>query len=228
MRGMHTLSTLSVGVLSLVNVYLVDNSASILFYFKVIAAGILKSPFFQGERPISLNYGAVGVIIAHEFTHTLDDNGRKCDEKGNLHNWWSDEALNRFTNQSQCFVKQYAEIVDPITGLHVSLMAVEGNDITNHICPLIYQLNGRNTLDENIADNGGVRVAFKAFQSRQVQSGVSTRLAGLSKYTPEQLFFISYANVGVFLISSYLTHFLSLFGLDLLCQNATGSAKVLH
>lgn len=85
-----------------------------------IPAGILKSPFFDGERPFSLNYGFIGVVIGHEFTHGLDDQGRQYDEQGNLHNWWTQEAIKRFHNRSECFVQQYGSQVEPITGLHVS------------------------------------------------------------------------------------------------------------
>lgn len=109
-----------------------------------------------------------------KFTHGLDDMGRQFDETGNRHNWWSPEAIKQFTERSQCFVSQYGDQVDSVTGLH---------------------LNGRNSLGENIADNGGLRVSFQAFQARQKKLGASPTLADLPKLNSEQLFFLGFANV---------------------------------
>lgn len=138
-----------------------------------IPAGILKFPFFAANRPYSINYGFIGVIIAHEFTHGLDDRGRKFDELGNLRDWWTQVTTERFHLKSQCFVKQYGSLIEPISGLHV---------------------NGETTLGENIADNGGIHVAYEAFSNRQKNEGKAPQLADLPQYSPEQLFFISWAN----------------------------------
>ena len=92
----------------------------ISFYLTAIPAGILKSPFFDSERPFCLNYGSLGAVIGHQFTHGLDDAGRKYDEKGNLHNLWTSEPTKRFQDRSQCFVDQYGNKVEKTTGQHVS------------------------------------------------------------------------------------------------------------
>lgn len=113
-------------------------------------------------------------LSSFKFTHGLDDAGSQFDEYGNRRNWWSAEAAKRSKEKSQCFVEQYSSIVEPISGMH---------------------LNGRNGLGENIADNGGLREAFHAFQSRQTKSGRSPTLAALPQFTSEQLFFLSFANV---------------------------------
>lgn len=110
----------------------------------------------------------MGAVIGHEITHGFDDEGAQFDDEGNLKNWWSLSTEEHFTNRSQCFVEQYGSINDT----RVNLL-----------------LNGRNTLGENIADNGGIREAFRAFQS----SRRDALLPGLN-YSREQLFFISYAN----------------------------------
>ena len=67
-----------------------------------------------------MNYAAIGSAIGHELTHGLDDQGSQFDEKGNLHNWWTDEAHKRFVERSKCFIDQYGSQVEPLTGLRVS------------------------------------------------------------------------------------------------------------
>ena len=117
-----------------------------------------------------LNYGAIGAVIGHEITHGFDDEGAQFDAQGNLENWWSETTLQHFHNLSQCFIDQYTSILDARVELH---------------------LNGRNTLGENIADNGGVREAFEAYEQLGLQE---PSLPGLQDLTNQQLFFVSYAN----------------------------------
>lgn len=117
-----------------------------------------------------LNYGAMGTVIGHEITHGFDDEGSQYDATGNLKNWWTNSTLEHFQNLSRCFVDQYSAIIDPRVKI---------------------QLNGRNTLGENIADNGGIREAFEAYEGLDLRED---SLPGLESYTNQQLFFISYAN----------------------------------
>lgn len=117
-----------------------------------------------------LNYGAIGTVIGHEITHGFDDEGAQYDATGNLENWWTNGTLAHFQELSQCFVDQYSAITDPRVNI---------------------SLNGRNTLGENIADNGGIREAFEAYQELNLAEDL---LPGLETYTNQQLFFIAYAN----------------------------------
>lgn len=104
-----------------------------------IPAAILKSPFFDKERPTALNYGGIGVIIGHELTHGFDTTGSKFDKDGNIKNWWSQDTLTKFNSRAKCFVTQYGQLVEPQTRMHI---------------------NGQLTVGENIADNGGVCQCF--------------------------------------------------------------------
>uniref|UniRef100_A0A8C5LK65 Phosphate regulating endopeptidase X-linked n=1 Tax=Leptobrachium leishanense TaxID=445787 RepID=A0A8C5LK65_9ANUR len=104
-------------------------------------AGELQKPFFWGaEYPRSLSYGAIGVIVGHEFTHGFDSNGRKYDKDGNLNSWWTSESEERFKEKTKCVVDQYNDYYWKQAGLNVK---------------------GTKTLAENIADNGGMREAFR-------------------------------------------------------------------
>ncbi|KAI2799808.1 NEDD8 protease nep2 [Blomia tropicalis] len=137
-----------------------------------IPVAILRPPFFDANRPMVLNFGGIGAIIGHEITHGFDDQGQQFDKKGNLINWWTDETKLRFTSGAKCFIDQYGSIVDSIAKKN---------------------LNGVNTVGENIADNGGVREAFMAFQERDSHR-MQALVPYLTKFTPEQLFFLSYAS----------------------------------
>ena len=92
----------------------------IILFILAIPAGILKSPNFNVNYPSSINYGNTGVTVGHELTHSLDDEGRQFDEKGNLHSWWNEDAIDRFVNRSECFVQQYSNQTEKLTGLNVS------------------------------------------------------------------------------------------------------------
>lgn len=109
--------------------------------------------------------------MGHELSHQFDDVGAQFDENGNLVNWWSDKTRKNFKSKTECFVKQYEAIIDEDTGL----------------C-----LNGTNTLGENISDNGGIKQAYLAFEAKSKTEKMQ-RLPMVEQYTPEQLFFLSYA-----------------------------------
>ncbi|KAL1482224.1 hypothetical protein MTO96_050348, partial [Rhipicephalus appendiculatus] len=117
--------------------------------------------FYQHGLPSSLNYGSLGSVIGHEITHGFDDEGSQYDADGKLENWWSNQTRTKFTNKAECFVRQYGNITDKMANM---------------------TLNGVNTLGENIADNGGVRMAFKAFTNLMED----VRLEGLTNITSKK------------------------------------------
>lgn len=139
----------------------------------VIPGGILQDPFFQDGLPSYINLGAIGSIIGHEISHGYDDEGAQYDGKGRLVDWWSNDTEDEFNEKKSCFINQYGNIVDP--GMRA-------------------KINGENTVGENIADNGGVRLAF-ATHVRLSEDDYLQLLPGLQDFTPDQLFFISYALV---------------------------------
>ncbi|KAG1679353.1 Neprilysin-11 [Nymphon striatum] len=122
--------------------------------------------------PHALNYGSMGSVIGHEIIHGLDDRGSNFDNVGILRNWWQNETMGNYKKNAKCFQNQYEEIVDPGTNL---------------------KLNGLNTLGENIADNGGVRQAYRAYET-VTRDKPKERLGLLEKFTDKQLFFLSYAH----------------------------------
>ncbi|CAG2168313.1 unnamed protein product [Oppiella nova] len=139
----------------------------------IFPAGILRGMFFNYNNPNYLNFGAIGTVIAHEITHAFDDIGKQFDKNGNNKNWWAKTTDDMFKNRTLCLINQY----------------------NNYVLPDIQRnLNGINTLGENIADNVGVREAFKAYQAYAKLYPKEKMLPGL-KYTPEQLFWITYGNV---------------------------------
>jgi putative endopeptidase len=135
-------------------------------------AGILQPPFYDPDRDAAVNYGAVGAVIGHELTHGFDDQGRKYDAHGNLRDWWTSGDGQAFEQRAACVADQYSSYV------------VAGD---THI-------NGRLTLGENTADNGGLRLALMAYLRSQVGSDSnqppSDRLDG---FTPEQRVFLGWA-----------------------------------
>ncbi|KAE8145058.1 hypothetical protein BDV25DRAFT_165490 [Aspergillus avenaceus] len=142
----------------------------------VFPAGIMQPPAFYGpSAPLYLAYGAFGAVSGHELSHAFDSTGRHYDENGNYTNWWDDKTVEAFEEKAQCFIDQFSDFTVPIEGserLHV---------------------NGRLTLGENIADAGGIRAAFHAWKKHD-EAVPDSHLPGLSKFTKEQLFFISYGN----------------------------------
>lgn len=136
-------------------------------------AGILQGAFFDAERPSYMNFGAIGYVIGHEITHGFDDRGRQFDKDGNDRNWWKPKTDARYRERAQCIIEQYSNYTVPENGLRV---------------------NGMNTQGENIADNGGIKEAFRAYTRWTKDHGKEPRLPGLN-YTPDQLFWISAANI---------------------------------
>lgn len=132
-------------------------------------AGILQPPFFDREMDDAVNFGAIGAVIGHELTHGFDDQGRKFDARGNLSDWWTAEDAREFEKRAECFVRQYAEY--------------EG-------APGV-KLNGRLTLGENVADAGGVRLAYMALLAA-LAGKPAPRIDG---FTARQRFFLGWAQV---------------------------------
>ncbi|CAH2106177.1 unnamed protein product [Euphydryas editha] len=154
---------------AVVNAYYSRNKNQIMF-----PAGILQPPFYHRHFPRSLNFGGIGVVIGHEITHGFDDKGRLFDCEGNLHRWWSDSAIEAFHQHAQCLIDQYGQYVVP----EVSM-----------------KLDGVNTQGENIADNGGVKQAFHAYQHwLRHHDAADETLPGLN-HTHSQLFFLNFAQV---------------------------------
>uniref|UniRef100_A0A4X2MAB0 Membrane metalloendopeptidase like 1 n=1 Tax=Vombatus ursinus TaxID=29139 RepID=A0A4X2MAB0_VOMUR len=154
---------------AVVNAFYSPNRNQIVF-----PAGILQPPFFSKQQLQALNFGGIGMVIGHEITHGFDDNGRNFDKDGNMLDWWSNFSSQHFKEQTKCMVYQYSNYSwDLAGGQHVS---------------------GLGTLGENIADNGGIRQAYKAYIKWVEQEGQEPRLPGLN-LTHEQLFFINFAQV---------------------------------
>lgn len=151
---------------STVNAYYTPTKNQIVF-----PAGILQLPFYDGQNPKGVNYGAMGVVMGHELTHAFDDQGREYDRFGNLNHWWNNDTIAQFKKRAQCIEKQYSNY------------SIDG-----------HKLNGKQTLGENIADNGGLKAAFHAYIDYSRNAKVNLTLPGL-KFNHRQLFFISFAQV---------------------------------
>ncbi|CAL7951565.1 unnamed protein product [Xylocopa violacea] len=135
-------------------------------------AGILQGAFFSNDRPRYMNYGAIGFVIGHEITHGFDDQGRQFDKDGNLVDWWAPQTKEKYLERAECIIHQYGNYTVEEVGLN---------------------LNGINTQGENIADNGGIKEAYLAYQEWIKRNHAEPKLPGLP-YSPEQLFWISAAN----------------------------------
>jgi len=136
-------------------------------------AGILQPPFYGKAMDDAVNYGAIGVVIGHELTHGFDDRGRKFDPDGNLKDWWTPEDAKAFEERASCTADEYS-----------SFVAVK--DDKGEV-----KLNGRLTLGENTADNGGLKLAYMALTNIIG----STPVKPLDGYTPQQRFFIAYGQI---------------------------------
>lgn len=132
-------------------------------------AGILQPPFYDNAMDDAVNYGAIGAVIGHELTHGFDDQGRQYDGDGNLRDWWSSQDAQAFEQRAACFVNQYSAY-SPVEGVN---------------------LNGRLTLGENTADNGGLRIAYMALMDTLQERPAEPR----DGFTPEQRFFLGWAQV---------------------------------
>src|SRR5213079_1370028 len=126
----------------------------------VFPAGILQFPFFDKDADDAINYGGIGMVIGHEMTHLFDDQGRQYDASGNLRDWWTKQDAERFKTKTQTVINQY-----------------NGYSVLDNL-----HLNGRLTLGENLADLGGITLAYQAFKlTKQGQS--TTKIDG---FTPDQ------------------------------------------
>ena len=132
-------------------------------------AGILQPPFFDNRMDAAVNYGAIGSVMGHELTHGFDDQGRQFDGQGNLHNWWTPEDAAEFEKRAECFIKEYSAFT-PVDDVH---------------------LNGKLTLGENTADNGGVHLSFMALM-KSLEGKPQPKIDG---FTPQQRFFLGYSQV---------------------------------
>lgn len=132
-------------------------------------AAILQPPFFNMEADDAANYGAIGVVIGHEMTHGFDDQGRQFDKDGNLTDWWAQGDADRFKERAQVMVDFFNKI-EVLPGL---------------------QANGELTLGENLADHGGLNVAYLAFQNATKDAPLGV----VDGFTPEQRFFLAYATL---------------------------------
>jgi putative endopeptidase len=132
-------------------------------------AGILQPPFFDAKLDDAVNYGGIGAVIGHELTHGFDDSGRRFDGEGNLRDWWTPQDAKAFEQRAQCFVDQYGGYI--ATG-----------DV---------HLNGKLTLGENVADNGGLRIAYMALMDALEEK----RTGKIEGFTPEQRFFLGWGQV---------------------------------
>ena len=135
----------------------------------VFPAGILQPPFFDPRLDDAVNYGATGGTIAHEITHGFDDQGRKFDAEGNLKEWWTKEDEEKFMSRAKKVVDLYGSF-EVLPGLKV---------------------NGELTLGENIADLGGVSIAFEALERRLSRNPEMRKK--IDGFTPEQRFFMGWA-----------------------------------
>ena len=132
-------------------------------------AGILQYPFFDPKADEAFNYGAIGVVIGHEMTHGFDDQGRQFDDKGYMHDWWTASDAEGFNERADLYDRFFSAI-EVLPGLNA---------------------NGRLTLGENLADHGGLQVAFAAFKNATAAKPLKNK----DGFTPEQRFFLAYAGV---------------------------------
>ncbi|MGA7522530.1 MAG: M13 family metallopeptidase [Acidobacteriaceae bacterium] len=137
-------------------------------------AGILQPAFYDKNATHATNYGHIGAIVGHELTHGFDDEGAKFDAHGNLHNWWTPEDEKKFNDRTGCIANEYSQFT-----------AV--GDL---------KVNGKLTLGENTADNGGLRLALMALMAREAMGGAAVETAEAKsegKFTPVQQLFLGYA-----------------------------------
>lgn len=136
----------------------------------VFPAAILQPPFFYPHGDDAVNFGAIGMVIGHEMTHGFDDQGRQYARDGNLRDWWTEEDSRRFEERAEVLVEQY----------------------NNYVMLDTLTINGRLSLGENIADLGGLTIAYHALLNKLERDGRPEKIDG---FTPEQRFFISYAQI---------------------------------
>ena len=151
-----------------VNAYYSPNYNEIVF-----PAGILQPPFFDPKLDDAVNFGGIGLVIGHELTHGFDDQGRKFDPQGNYHDWWTKQDGEEFDKRVSCVANEYSNFI-----------AID--DV---------KLNGRLTLGENTADNGGARIALAALEQMIADDKTGKEGQKIDGYTPEQRFFLGFGRV---------------------------------
>ena len=139
----------------------------------VFPAGILQPPFFDKTIDDSVNFGSIGAVIGHELTHGFDDQGRKYDPQGNLRDWWTEQDGKEFETRASCVADEYSNFV-----------AIDD-----------LKLNGKLTLGENTADNGGARIALMALENMIAEDKSRKAAEKIDGYTPEQRFFLGFGRV---------------------------------
>jgi putative endopeptidase len=139
----------------------------------VFPAGILQPPFFDKKMDDAINFGGIGAVIGHELTHGFDDQGRKFDPQGNLRDWWTKQDGEEFEKRASCVSNEYGNfvVVDDL------------------------KLNGKLTLGENTADNGGARIALAALEQLIAEDKTGKAAEKIDGFTPEQRFFLGYGRV---------------------------------
>ena len=136
----------------------------------VFPAGILQPPFFDKQADDAVNFGGIGIVIGHELTHGFDDQGRKFDPEGNLRDWWTAQDGTEFEKRASCIADEYSNFI-----------AVDD-----------LKLNGKLTLGENTADNGGARIALMALEQMIAADPSITAAQTITGYTPQQRFFLGF------------------------------------
>ncbi|CAJ0914512.1 unnamed protein product, partial [Mesorhabditis belari] len=153
---------------ALVNAFYSPNTNEIIF-----PAGILQPVFYSKDFPSSMNFGGIGVVIGHEITHGFDDRGRLYDNLGNIRQWWDNQTIANFERKAECIEAQYSSYV---------------------LEQIQMKINGKSTKGENIADNGGLKQAYRAWKRYAKSRPAPPQLPGVN-LTHDQLFFLNYAQI---------------------------------
>ena len=142
-------------------------------------AGILQPPFYDNKMDDAVNFGGIGAVIGHELTHGFDDQGRKFNAKGNMNDWWTPEDGKEFEKRASCIADEYSQFV-----------AVKGTDPASDL-----KLNGRLTLGENVADNGGLRIAYMALLDTLRERASPEQPEKIDGFTPQQRIFLGWGQI---------------------------------
>ncbi|GMT35517.1 hypothetical protein PFISCL1PPCAC_26814, partial [Pristionchus fissidentatus] len=137
--------------------------------FTEVLAGCLNPPHYFSNYPKSINYGSLGVVIGHEITHGFDPKGSQHDHEGKKKNWWDNSTREEFNQRVKCISDQINSGTDPIDGINLSLQ-----------------------VGENVADLGGLKAAYQAYQMYLQQNGPERPLPNFPEITNDQLFFLGY------------------------------------
>jgi len=148
----------------------------------IILAALLQPPIFSAGIPDYINYGGIGSVIGHELTHAFDNEGKNYDMKGDYYNWWTDDDQMQYEGLTKCFINQYNQF--------------EMKDLSGNI----HHIDGERTLNENLSDNGGLARAYESWKLSLLEDPETVKkenkqLPGLTNFTNDQLFFISFGNM---------------------------------